>query len=110
MFNVAGLEIELVSDLNVEMATRHSIDFRVLTSLSRVNLLRELQTRGPLTVRELASTMGLHHNTTREHLHKLIDAGLVDSEPMPSPGRGRPQLRYRSLRGVTAHGSSEAST
>lgn len=81
------------------MAIRHSNDYRTLASISRINLLNELQTRGPLTVQELASATGLHHNTTREHLHRLIDAGFVGVEAIQNGRRGRPELRYRAARG-----------
>src|SRR5690606_37324239 len=37
---------------------------------------------------------GLHPNTAREHLHRLIEAGLLRSETIPREGKGRPQLRY----------------
>jgi predicted ArsR family transcriptional regulator len=84
--------------LNGSMATRHLPDYRTLASLSRVNLLHELQQRGAKTITELAEATGLHHNTAREHLHRLIDAGFVDSEPVPSVSKGRPKLRYRAAR------------
>lgn len=80
------------------MAPRRLPDYRTLASLSRINLLHELQEHGAKTVSELAEVTGLHHNTAREHLHRLIDAGFVDSESIPSIGRGRPQLRYRAAR------------
>ena len=80
------------------MAPRRLPDYRTLASLSRINLLHELQQHGAKTVTELAEVTGLHHNTAREHLHRLIDAGFVDSESVPGVGRGRPQLRYRAAR------------
>ncbi len=81
------------------MATRHLPDYRTLASLSRINLLHELQQRGSKTITELAEATGLHHNTAREHLHRLIEAGFVDSDPVPSVSKGRPKLRYRAARG-----------
>lgn len=86
--------------LNGVMATRHLPDYRTLASLSRINLLHELQQHGSKTITELAEATGLHHNTAREHLHRLIDAGFVDSEPVPSVTKGRPKLRYRAARGI----------
>lgn len=38
--------------------------------------------------------MGLHPNTTREHLQALEQAGFVSSRALPSGGRGRPPLVY----------------
>ncbi len=81
------------------MATRRHDDYRTLASLSRINLLHELQRNGAQTVTELAAATGLHHNTAREHLHRLIDAGFVDSQTIPTSTKGRPQLRYWAARG-----------
>lgn len=86
--------------LNGVMASRHLQDYRTLASLSRINLLHELQEHGSKTITELAEATGLHHNTAREHLHRLIDAGFVDSEPVPTSTKGRPKLRYRAARGT----------
>lgn len=85
--------------LNGVMASRHLPDYRTLASLSRINLLHELQQHGSKTIAELAEATGLHHNTAREHLHRLIDAGFVDSETVPTVTKGRPKLRYRVSRG-----------
>jgi predicted ArsR family transcriptional regulator len=51
-----------------------------------------------MAVGDLAAAVGLHANTAREHLDRLIDAGLVASEVAPPAGRGRPSLRYRATR------------
>ena len=85
--------------LNGDMATRQPTDYRTLASLSRINLLHELQQHGSQTVTQLADATGLHHNTAREHLHRLIDAGFVDSEAVPTLTKGRPKLRYRAAQG-----------
>lgn len=68
---------------------------KTLASPSRIALLRHLQTRGAMTVDELADATGLHRNTAREHLHHLIESRLVRSEPVPRHRKGRPTLRYR---------------
>lgn len=70
--------------------------FKALDSLSRINLLHDLQVNGSRTILELADATGLHPNTAREHLHRLIEAGLVRSETIPRAGKGRPQLRYHA--------------
>ena len=69
--------------------------FKALASRSRLGLLHELQTRGALTVAALAAATGLHPNTAREHLHRLVDVGLVRADPIPRMRRGRPELLYR---------------
>lgn len=84
------------------MGTRNTSDYRTLASLSRINLLHELQQNGEKTVTELAEATGLHHNTAREHLHRLIEAGFVDFETIPAQAKGRPRLRYRAARGESS--------
>ncbi|MGH3469938.1 MAG: helix-turn-helix transcriptional regulator [Thermocrispum sp.] len=37
----------------------------------------------------------MNHNAIRQHLAKLVAAGLVTEENAPSTGRGRPRLCYR---------------
>ncbi len=82
-------------------------DYRTLASLSRITLLHELQQHGQKTVDELAHVTGLHHNTAREHLHRLIEAGFVTSEPLPSPGKGRPKLIYSAAQGERGQHAQE---
>jgi predicted ArsR family transcriptional regulator len=48
----------------------------------------------PVDVAELTEHLGLHHNAIRQHLAKLLEAGLVIESSAPSGGRGRPRLRY----------------
>ena len=68
---------------------------RVLAGLTRSRLLSVLrQADGPVGVRELAETVGLHPNSVREQLDQLVDAGLVVRRVAPPAGRGRPGLRY----------------
>lgn len=49
----------------------------------------------PVGVAELTERLGLNHNAIRQHLAKLLAAGLVVEEQVPSGGRGRPRLTYR---------------
>jgi len=72
---------------------------RVLAGISRSRLVAALrEADGPLDIRELADAVGLHPNTTREHLERLVAAGLVERETMRPVGRGRPAFRYRAAR------------
>src|SRR5512138_2907382 len=70
---------------------------RLLASRARADLLTLLRDSGqPVGVRDLARALGLHTNTVREHLDRLVEGGLVRSEASPPAGRGRPALRYRA--------------
>lgn len=68
---------------------------RVLAGLTRSRLLAVLrQADGPVGVRKLAESVGLHPNSVREQLDHLVDAGLVVRRVAPPAGRGRPSLLY----------------
>ncbi len=69
---------------------------RVLASASRVELLHVLQTDGAQTTAALAVRTGLHENTVREHLQRLVDAGFVVRETERRATRGRPRTVYRA--------------
>lgn len=77
---------------------RRAHDYRGLTQLSRLRLLRAIQREPGLLLTELAETAELHVNTAREHLRVLEDEGLVRSEPQPTGGRGRPPIAYHPVR------------
>jgi predicted ArsR family transcriptional regulator len=62
--------------------TRHKV-FRYLADAER-----------PVRVAELTEHLGLNHNAIRQHLAKLVDAGLVRESVGVSSGRGRPPLVY----------------
>src|SRR5664279_5199609 len=49
----------------------------------------------PVDVAELTEHFGLNHNAIRQHLAKLLNAGLVTEQQSSSGGRGRPRLNYR---------------
>lgn len=79
---------------------RPRVYYKTLASLSRVALLHELQARGALTISQLAAATGLHPNTAREHLRRLMVTGLVRADPILRGGRGRPELAYRHTTGA----------
>ena len=62
--------------------TRHAIH-RHLTEAGR-----------PLGIAELTDLVGVTHNAVRQHLAKLVDAGLVLEGRDAPTGRGRPRLVY----------------
>ncbi|WP_244963305.1 helix-turn-helix transcriptional regulator [Actinomyces trachealis] len=49
-----------------------------------------------VTALEVATALGLHHNTVREHLDALISAGFVTSHSRATGRRGRPSILYAS--------------
>lgn len=70
--------------------TRHEL-FRYIADAAR-----------PVDIAELTEHLGLHHNAIRQHLAKLVEAGLVVEATAPPAGRGRPRLCY------TLHPSAES--
>jgi predicted ArsR family transcriptional regulator len=63
--------------------TRHGI-FEYLTAAAR-----------PVGIAELTAEFGFNHNAIRQHLAKLLEAGLLIETTEPTGGRGRPRLLYR---------------
>jgi predicted ArsR family transcriptional regulator len=63
--------------------TRHRI-FRYLADVDR-----------PVGVAELTEAHGVNHNAVRQHLAKLVGAGLVTEATAAPSGPGRPRLLYR---------------
>ena len=82
------------------MESRRITTYRALASTSRVALMDVLRCGQGLTVAELSTAVSLHPNTTREHLSRLIDAGLVTGEPEQRASRGRPRMFYRAAQGT----------
>ena len=62
--------------------TRHAI-FRYVADVDR-----------PVDISELTAYCRLNHNAIRQHLAKLVDAGLVIQSQAKSAGPGRPRLIY----------------
>ena len=72
---------------------------KALADDTRFRLYRYLRLSGrPVPVRELATRLGLHANTIRPHLRRLVDAGLVASETRRGPSAvGRPQTMFSAV-------------
>lgn len=78
---------------------------RALASASRIEILDALQRSDvALAVEDVSRLVGLHPNTTREHLDRLVAVGFAASEPEHRGTRGRPRLLYRSVAGSAADG------
>ena len=80
--------------------------YKTLASLSRMNLLYQLQQRGTMTVNDLAEAAGLHHNTAREHLDRLISEGFVTCTAEPRETKGRPRMLYSAASGTDSNTDS----
>lgn len=70
---------------------------RVPDPVSRRDLLRLLTTEGAATVAALADRTGLHENTVRSHLDRLVRDGLAAREVEVRAVRGRPRHVYRAV-------------
>lgn len=69
---------------------------RALGDPTRHRIFRYVVDAGSeVDVAELTAHFGLNHNAIRQHLEKLVNAGLVVENRAPSRGRGRPRLVYR---------------
>ncbi|HEX7745037.1 MAG TPA: helix-turn-helix domain-containing protein [Micromonosporaceae bacterium] len=66
------------------------------SSTGRAVVLDALRARGPATVPALAGELGLHPNTVRFHLTKLVQLGLAREDRGAPAGPGRPRLLYRA--------------
>lgn len=61
----------------------------------RAEVLRTLRsTPDGSSIRELAELTGLHENTVRFHLTRLVQEGLVERRPRGAGGVGRPPMVY----------------
>lgn len=68
---------------------------RALGDPTRHRIFRHLaETMAPMDVSELTDLLGLNHNAIRQHLAKLVDAGLVVQRTAAARGRGRPRLLF----------------
>ncbi len=74
-------------------ATRYSI-FEYLIEAGR-----------PVDVAELTAQFGLNHNAIRQHLAKLLAAGLLTEATAPAEGRGRPRLLFEPTDAAFVHWS-----
>ncbi|REJ04895.1 transcriptional regulator [Microbacterium bovistercoris] len=66
-------------------------------SSSRERILREIEAR-PASTADLVAATGLHENTVRGHLERLLADGHIAREKEAPSGRGRPSLRWRAVR------------
>ena len=84
---------------NGDMTSGRPAAYSAISSYSRVEILHLLQTNPQQTVGDLVTATGLHANTVREHLQRLIERGFVATETEKRTVRGRPRVFYRSVDG-----------
>lgn len=70
----------------------------------------EALTSEPLGIAAVASALGLHTNTAREHLDGLVSAGLALRSRLAPTGRGRPGWGYAARPGAVNAASGEYAT
>jgi predicted ArsR family transcriptional regulator len=73
--------------------------YSAISSYSRVEILALLQARPERTIAEIADATGLHPNTVREHLQRLIDGGFALRTVERRTRRGRPRILYSAATG-----------
>lgn len=71
--------------------------YSAISSYSRVELLQLMQSRPQRTIAELTDATGLHANTVREHLQRLIEGGYVAAVREHRTTRGRPRMLYSAV-------------
>lgn len=67
--------------------------------------MHSLRDGAELTIDALCEVCGLHPNTVREHVHRLIDEGFVLSRSERREQRGRPKVLYRAVQGTESQDS-----
>ena len=71
---------------------------RAASESGRLRVLELLRSApGALGVKDLAAQLGLHANTVRFHLNRLVTAGLVKREVEEHSGPGRPRLTFTAV-------------
>lgn len=71
------------------------VQARALGDPTRHEIFRFVRDAGaPVGVAELTDHLGLNHNAVRQHLAKLVAAGLLTERTAAAAGRGRPRLLY----------------
>lgn len=86
----------------IRVMVRRAHEYRGLTQMSRLRLLRAVQRQPGRLVQELAEDTGLHVNTVRDHLRVLEDEGLVVARTVRTGGRGRPPVVFHPVREADA--------
>jgi len=88
--------------------TKLQQEARALGDPTRYAIFRAIVDAGvALGVAELNEAFPLNHNAIRQHLAKLVEAGLVVETTAPPAGRGRPRLLYTADPAVAGRWGTE---
>ncbi|MFJ3302107.1 helix-turn-helix transcriptional regulator [Streptomyces sp. NPDC086549] len=80
------------------MAVPETSDTDRTTGATRTAVLSAVRQAGkPLTVQHIAAELGLHANTVRFHLTRLVQARLMQEEQTGPSGPGRPRMVYSAV-------------
>lgn len=79
-----------------------------ISTFSRVQILHLVQSRSPRSISELCEATGLHQNTIREHLQRLIEGGYIIPSIEHRATRGRPRTLYSAVTGTPEASSAVA--
>ncbi|GAA5033343.1 helix-turn-helix transcriptional regulator [Microbacterium fluvii] len=79
--------------------------YSALSSYSRVQIMRLVQDHPGRTITDLCDETGLHANTVREHVQRLIEGGYLVAETERRTTRGRPRVLYSAATGEAAASS-----
>jgi predicted ArsR family transcriptional regulator len=75
--------------------TTNQLEARALGDPTRHAIFRRIaEAANPISVAELNTEFAFNHNAIRQHLAKLVDAGLIIEAKAAPTGRGRPRLVY----------------
>lgn len=89
------------SHLTSKMRTMaHTYGYSPISSDSRVRILALLGEGTDRTIDELTDALGLHPNTVREHVNRLIAQGHILQHLDRRKTRGRPRLLFRLATGL----------
>jgi len=71
--------------------------YQALSSKSRLDILKLLYKK-PLSVEEIAESLGLQPITVRHHLQSLEEAGFIEAHEERGGSVGRPRVYYKMVK------------
>jgi predicted ArsR family transcriptional regulator len=81
--------------LEIAVSTKNGLEAQPASESGRLRVLELLRSApGGLGVTDLAMQLGLHTNTVRFHLNRLVAAGLATRDVEQRNGPGRPRLTF----------------